>query len=58
MLLLLLAGATNAYLIALRTVNGAYDRMLLDEATDIAEQIQKKDGAFAVEMSPAIKKSY
>jgi two-component system sensor histidine kinase TctE len=54
MLLLLLAGAINAYLIALRTVNESYDRLLLDEATDIAEQVQKKHGAFAVEMSPAI----
>ena len=56
MLLLLLAGGINAYLIALRTVNESYDRMLLDEAADIAEQVQKKDGVFVVEMSPAIKK--
>ena len=56
MLLLLLAGATNAYLIALRTVTESYDHMLLDEAADIAEQVHPKNGTLTLEMTPAVRK--
>lgn len=55
-LLLLLASAATAYFIALRSASQADDRVLLDTAVDISDQVQSRDGTLSVDMSPALQK--
>ncbi|MCX7173107.1 MAG: sensor histidine kinase [Proteobacteria bacterium] len=55
-LLLLLAGAATAYSIALHTASHAYDRVLLDTAADISDQVQSDGGVLRLDLSPAMQK--
>lgn len=55
-LLLLVAGAVTAYSVALRTASRAYDRVLLDTAADISDQVQAGQGAPTIDLSPVLQK--
>lgn len=53
LVLILLLGATIAYLFALHTATNAYDLGLLDNALDLSRQIESRQGGMFINLPPA-----